>query len=117
MIVTVLQLTSVLASRVTKYSTGILAANIESVSQRLAIPTQHHSEDEASEIEYPLTPPPSDVSESRPLSPVNLRSLNLDVSILEVHAPVPVKEASVRGVKQRREQLPGTAIRVLTPSQ
>jgi len=81
---------------------GVLAANIEQVSQRLAIPTQHHSEDETSEIEYPLTPPPSDVCESRPLSPVDLRSLNLDVSILEIPA-TPVEEESIRGVKQRRK--------------
>jgi len=54
--------------RVTNYSTGILSANIERVSQRLTVLTQHHSENEVSEIEYPLTPPPSDVSESRPPS-------------------------------------------------
>jgi len=89
--------------RVTSYSTGILSANIEQVSQRLTVLTQHHSEDEVSEIEYPLTPPPSDISESRPLSPVSLRSLNLNVSILEVRATIPVKEESIRGVK-RREQ-------------
>lgn len=94
-------------ARITNYSTGILSANIEQVSQRLAVLTQHHSEDEISEIEYPLTPPPSDVSESRPLSPVNLRSLNLDVSILEVRATIPVKEESIRGVKQRRKQPSG----------
>jgi len=81
---------------------GILAANIEQVSQRLAIPAQHHSEDETSEIEYPLTPPPSDVCESRPLSPVDLRSLNLNVSVLEVPT-TPVEEESIRGVKQRRK--------------
>jgi len=94
-------------ARVTNYPTGILSANIEQVSQRLTALTQHHSEDEISEIEYPLTPPPSDVSESRPLSPVNLRSLNLNVSILEVRATTPVKEESIRGVKQRREQPSG----------
>lgn len=104
-------------AHVTNYSTGILSANIEKVSQRLAVPTQHYSEDETSEIEYPLTPPPSDVSESRPLSPVNLRSLNLDVSILEVHAATPAKDKSIKGVKQRREQPPGVAIQVLTSSQ
>jgi len=82
---------------------GTLSANIEQVSQRLAVPTQHHSEDETSEIEYPLTPPPSDISDSRPLSPVDLRSLNLDVSILEVHATIPIEGESIRGVKQRRE--------------
>jgi len=103
MIVMVLQLASSLPSRVTNYSTGILSANMEQVSQRLTVLTQHHSEDEVSEIEYPLTPPSSDVSESRPLSPVNLRSLNLNVSILEVRTTMPVKEESIRGVKQRRE--------------
>ena len=104
-------------SRVTNYSTGILSANIDQVSQRLTVLTQHHSEDEISEIEYPLTPPPSDVSESRPLSPVNLRSLNLNVSILEVRATIPVKEESIRGVKQRREQPSGITIQALTLSQ
>ncbi|KAF9651887.1 hypothetical protein BDM02DRAFT_3184135 [Thelephora ganbajun] len=82
---------------------GLLSGNIERVSQCLSVPAQHHSEDEASEIEYPLTPPPSDVSDSRPLSPVNLRSLNLDVSILEIHAATPVEGESSRGVKQRRK--------------
>lgn len=83
---------------------GLLAANIEQVSQRLSVPTQHHSEDEASEIEYPLTPPPSDVSDSRPLSPVNLRSLDLDVSILEIY-PTPAEQESKQGVKQRGKPL------------
>jgi len=93
-----------LLPRVTGYFTGILSANFEQVSQCLSVPTQHHSEDETSEIEYPLTPPPSDASDSRPLSPVNLRSLDLDVSILEIHATIPVEGESIRGVKQRREQ-------------
>jgi hypothetical protein len=87
------------------------------VSQRLSISVQNDSEDETSEIEYPLTPPPSDVSDSRPLSPVDLRSLNLDVSILEIHATIPVEEGNTGGVKQRREQPPGVIIRVLTLSQ
>ena len=60
-------------------------------------------EDETSEVEYPLTPPPSDVSDSRPLSPVSLRSLDLEVSILEVHAVKPTEEESIRGVNRRRE--------------
>jgi len=90
---------------------GLLSANIEQVSQRLSVFTQHQSEDETSEIEYPLTPPPSDVSDSRPLSPVNLRSLNLDVSILDLHPTTPVEEKNIRGVKQRRKirPSPGTA--------
>ena len=104
-------------TRITNYSTGILSANIEQVSQRLTVLTQHHSEDEISEIEYPLTPPPSDGSESRPLSPVNLRSLNLNVSILEIRTTIPVKEESIRGVKQRREQPSGITIQALTSSQ
>lgn len=85
---------------------GLLAANIEQLSQRLSVSTQHHSEDETSEIEYPLTPPPSDVSDSRPLSPVNLRSLDLDVSILELHDATPVERESISGVKQRRKTQP-----------
>jgi len=87
---------------------------MEQVSQRLSVYIQHHSEDETSEIEYPLTPPPSDVSESRPLSPVNLRSLNLDVSVLEIHSTIPVEEKNGRGVKQRREQLLGMIAQMLT---
>ena len=102
---------------VTSYFTGVLSVNIEQVSQRLTVLTQHHSEDEISEIEYPLTPPPSDVSESRPLSPVNLRSLNLNVSTLEVRTTMPVKEGSIRGVKQRREQPSGITMHALTLSQ
>jgi len=93
-------------ARVTDYFTGTLSTNIEQVSQCLSVPTQHHSEDETSEIEYPLTPPPSEVSDSRPLSPVNLRSLSLDVSIFEIHATTPVEGESIRGVQQRREQPP-----------
>lgn len=104
-------------TRVTNYSTGVLSANMEQVSQRLTVLTQHHSEDEVSEIEYPLTPPSSDVSESRPLSPVNLRSLNLNVSILEVRTTMPVKGESILGVKQRREQPLGMTIQTLTLSQ
>lgn len=97
--------------------TGLLAANIEEVSQRLSVSTQHHSEDETSEIEYPLTPPPSDVSDSRPLSPVNLQSLDLDVSILELHNTTLVERENVSGVKQRSKQRTGTAKRVLITSQ
>jgi len=41
--------------RVTNYSTGILSANIEQVSQRLTVLTQHHSVDEVPEIEFPLS--------------------------------------------------------------
>lgn len=81
---------------------GLLAGNIDQVSQHLSVIT---SEDESSEIDYPLTPPPSDVSDSRPLSPVNLQSLDLDVSTLEIPASVPVEEKSIRGVKQRRKTL------------
>jgi len=85
---------------------GILATNIEQVSQRLSVPAQLHSEDETSEIEYPLTPPPSDVSDSRPLSPINLLSLDLDISILEIHAAPPAKKENNRGVKHRSKTLP-----------
>ena len=77
------------------------------MSQRLSVPAQLHSEDETSEIEYPLTPPPSDVSDSRPLSPVNLLSLDLDVSTLEIHTTIPAKKENNRGVKHRSEQPPG----------
>jgi len=104
-------------ARITNSSTGLLSANIEQVSQRLSVPTQRYSEDENSEIEYPLTPPPSDVSDSRPLSPVNLRSLNLDVTVLEVHTTTPVEEGNTLGPKQRREPTPGMAIQRLTSSQ
>jgi len=82
---------------------GLLSANIDQVSQYLSVPVQHHSEDETSEIEYPLTPPPSDVCDSRPLSPVNLQSLNLDVSILEINSTTPVEEENTRGLGQRRK--------------
>jgi len=82
---------------------GLLATNIEQVSQYLSVSTQHHSEDETSEIEYPLTPPPSDVSDSRPLSPVNLQSLNLDVSIFEIQSAKPAREEHALGVQQRRK--------------
>jgi dehydrodolichyl diphosphate syntase complex subunit NUS1 len=85
---------------------GLLSANIEQVSQCLPIPTQRYSEDETSETEYPLTPPPSDVSDSRPLSPVNLRSLNLDVTTFEVHSTIPVEDENTRGPKQRRKNRP-----------
>ena len=104
-------------ARVTNCSTGLLSANIEQVSQYLSVPTQHHSEDEASEIEYPLTPPPSDVSDSRPLSPVNLRSLDLGVSILEIRSTILAQEENLQGPKQRRKHLPDIIIRMLTLSQ
>ncbi|KAF9787178.1 hypothetical protein BJ322DRAFT_705903 [Thelephora terrestris] len=84
---------------------GFLSTNIEQVSQRLSVPAQLPQEDEISEIEYPLTPPPSDVSDSRPLSPVNLSSLDLDVSILEIPAAPPSKQESIGGVKHRRKTL------------
>jgi len=87
---------------------GLLSANIEQVSQCLSLPNQHHSEDETSEMEYPLTPPPSDVSDSRPLSPVSLRSLNLDVSTLEIHAVPSAEEQNVRGIKLRRKTQPNS---------
>ena len=103
--------------RVTNSSTGLLSANIEQVSQCLSVPVQNHSEDEASEIEYPLTPPPSDVSDSRPLSPVNLQSLNLNVSILEIHSATPVEEENIQGPKQRRERPLDVTTRLLTSSQ
>ena len=104
-------------ARITNSSTGLLSANIEQVSQRLPIPAQRYSDDETSEIEYPLTPPPSDVCDSRPLSPVNLRSLNLGVTTFEVRSTTPVEDGNTRGPKQRRERLPSTIIRTLTPSQ
>ena len=104
-------------ARVTNHSAGLLSANIEQVSQRLSVPTQRCSEDENSEIEYPLTPPPSDVCDSRPLSPVNLRSLNLDVTVLEIHATTPVEEEDMWGLKQRRERAPGMIVQTLTSPQ
>lgn len=82
---------------------GLLAANIEQLSQRFPVSTHPHSEDETSEIEYPLTPPPSDVSDSRPLSPVNLRSLNLDVSVLEIYDSAPSKKEDIQGARRRRK--------------
>ena len=100
-------------ARVTNHFTGLLSANIDQVSQRLSVPTQRCSEDENSEIEYPLTPPPSDVCDSRPLSPVNLRSLNLDVTVLEVHSTSPVEGGDIWGLKQRRECAPGMVIPML----
>ena len=104
-------------ARVTNHSTGLLSANIDQVSQRLSVPPQRCSEDEGSEIEYPLTPPPSDVCDSRPLSPVNLRSLNLDVNVLEIHTTSQIEEENMRGVKQRRERAPGMIIQTLTSPQ
>ena len=114
MIVTVLQSAFLpQLARVNNHFTGLLSANIDQVSQRLSVPTQRCSEDENPEIEYPLTPPPSDVCDSRPLSPVNLRSLNLDVNVLELHATRPVEEGGVGGLKQRSERAPGMIIPML----
>ena len=83
--------------------TGLLSANVERVSQRLSVSVQHHSEDGGSEIEYPLTPPYSDGSDSPPPSLVNLRSFNLDTSVPEINPVTPAEKEDIQGVKRRRK--------------
>ncbi|KAF8960976.1 hypothetical protein BDZ97DRAFT_1264615 [Flammula alnicola] len=61
-----------------------------------------------SEIDYPLTPPPSDHSESRPLSPNDAPENHVPVTRLHISERSPRKEMQngEKAIKKRRQQKP-----------
>ena len=63
--------------RMSTSGAGLLSASAQTIGDRLPH-NSSDSESSESELEYPLTPPPSDYSESRPLSPSQ-----------NIHTPIP----------------------------
>ncbi|KAJ7071073.1 hypothetical protein C8F01DRAFT_1108978 [Mycena amicta] len=84
----------------TLYDTqGLLVDCANQISQRLYA-TCEQAGQEDSDVEYPLTPPSSDYSDSRPLSPEN--SLG-DSSTITIHLPRTIRKRTSRyGLKTRR---------------
>lgn len=83
---------------------GLLSKNLMQLSQRLSADEMPGVEAESSEsdIEYPLTPPLSDVADSRPLSPFNTTILDLNVDTLEYPTVHSTLMRRISGVKRRR---------------
>ena len=79
---------------------GILVECERELRARLT-PSQTDCESSEPEVEYhPLTPPPSEHSESRPLSPSHSPSL-IPVSTILVSSPGKEKESSSVGLRKR----------------
>ncbi|TFK77141.1 hypothetical protein BDN72DRAFT_830310 [Pluteus cervinus] len=63
---------------------GILSQSSQAIRERVAQPSESIDSDSSeSDFEYPLTPPPSDYSDSRPLSPENVH----DLSVITIAIP------------------------------
>lgn len=82
----------------------MLSRNLVQISRRLSASDVSGTQGETSEsdIEYPLTPPLSD-ADSRPLSPSNSSTLDLNVATLEhptIHSTLMRRKS---GVKRRRQ--------------
>ncbi|KAJ7783741.1 hypothetical protein DFH07DRAFT_788955 [Mycena maculata] len=86
---------------------GVLVDCADQISQRASIDADGY--DSESDVEYPLTPPPSDYSESRPLSPEDSDSFHKETSVLTIRLhEIPRKQTSKYGLKKRspkREKL------------
>ncbi|KAF7306889.1 DUF2235 domain-containing protein [Mycena indigotica] len=80
-------------------SEGILVDCEEQLSRRVFAISESAGDDSESDIEYPLTPPSSDYSESRPLSPEHVFG---ESSTITIHLPRAIrKRASRYGLKTR----------------
>jgi len=81
---------------------GLLSTSAQTIGDRLPH-NSSESESSESELEYPLTPPPSDYSESRPLSP----SQNIQTAIPAIRIQVskfPLEYDRKRSVKRRKRK-------------
>jgi dehydrodolichyl diphosphate syntase complex subunit NUS1 len=79
---------------------GLLSASAQTIGDRLPH-NSSGSESSDSELEYPLTPPPSDYSESRPLSPS--QSIHSAIPAIRIQvSKSPLEYDRKRSVKRRK---------------
>ncbi|KAH9486977.1 hypothetical protein JR316_0001043 [Psilocybe cubensis] len=76
---------------------------IPNIRRRLPLHGQE-SESSDSETEYPITPPASEYSESRPLSPDTAQGRNPPITTILVSDPIPRRERQMHKKLQRRHQ-------------
>ncbi|KAJ6519777.1 hypothetical protein C8R45DRAFT_952684 [Mycena sanguinolenta] len=90
--------------KLTLYDTaGLLMDCVDKISQRTSVAGELDSYDSCSgsDIEYPLTPPSSDYSDSRPLSPED----RVDASIITLRVPEVIRKKTSRyGLKKRHSE-------------
>lgn len=84
-------------------SSELLSRCIHDIRKRLPI---HGQEPELSdsETEYPITPPASEYSESRPLSPDIVQEHNAPITTILVSDPIPRRKGQKHLKPQRRRQ-------------
>ncbi|KAJ6575070.1 hypothetical protein B0H19DRAFT_1127005 [Mycena capillaripes] len=82
-------------------SEGVLVDCADQISQRASVASEPNGyESSGSDIEYPLTPPSSDCSDSRPLSPED--RFQKEASVITVRLPEVIRKKSSRyGLKRR----------------
>ncbi|KAF8213090.1 hypothetical protein K438DRAFT_1803389 [Mycena galopus ATCC 62051] len=86
-------------------SEGVLADCADQISQRVSVVGDLNGYDSSSgsDIEYPLTPPSSDCSDSRPLSPEE--RFQKDTSVIIVRIPGAMREKTSKyGLKKRHSK-------------
>jgi dehydrodolichyl diphosphate syntase complex subunit NUS1 len=81
-------------SRIKNVILDMLSRCTQQIRENLPIREQEHDCSE-SEAEYPLTPPPSDYSESRPLSPIHSHGA-IPVTTLHIAESVPRRDRNSR---------------------
>ncbi|KAJ7706226.1 hyphal tip protein, partial [Mycena rosella] len=81
-------------------SEGLLVDCVDQISERVDCELAGYESSSDSDVEYPLTPPSSDCSDSRPLSPED--SFQKESSIVTVRVPQIIrKRPSKYGLKKR----------------
>jgi dehydrodolichyl diphosphate syntase complex subunit NUS1 len=88
--------------RLSTSDAGLLSASAQTIGDRLPH-NSSGSESSDSELEYPLTPPPSDYSESRPLSPS--QSIHSAIPAIRIQvSKSPLEYDRKRSVKRRKRK-------------
>ncbi|KAJ7932440.1 hypothetical protein B0H13DRAFT_1955484 [Mycena leptocephala] len=86
-------------------SKGVLVDCADQISQRASLTCEldGYESSSGSDIEYPLTPPSSDCSHSRPLSPED--GFQKETSVITVHVPKVIRKKTARyGLKKRHSE-------------
>lgn len=85
--------------------TGAALSNCQQIRARLISDQPSYEDDTDSELEYPLTPPLSETSGSRPISPAFEAQLGMvTLQVSDLRAPKPYKTR--RNVLKRRRSKP-----------
>ncbi|KAF8905538.1 hyphal tip protein [Gymnopilus junonius] len=81
----------------------LLSKCVQGIRERLSVHSQEGYSSE-SETEYPITPPPSDYSESRPLSPDHSQGNVLPITIIRVGDSIAHESSKSKQKLQRRQR-------------